>query len=73
MCLLSHTGIVAITLINEAIDSGDENATLQALQLPAAKLKNISPEQAFHYQVLLAKRKDKKAEVFWLQLIEYIY
>ncbi|BFY98703.1 hypothetical protein BsWGS_01743 [Bradybaena similaris] len=72
-----HERIVAITFINEAIDSGDENATLQALQLPAAKLKNISPEQAFHYQVLLAKRKDKKAEeshddaaMLWLEEIQ---
>ncbi|CAG5135114.1 unnamed protein product, partial [Candidula unifasciata] len=72
-----HEKIMAITHINEAIDSGNEKETLQALQLPAAKLKNINPEQAFHYQVLLAKRKDKKAEeshddsaMLWLEEIQ---
>ncbi|GFS24828.1 Ras GTPase-activating protein nGAP-like isoform X6, partial [Elysia marginata] len=55
-------GILAITKINEAIDKGDENETVEALQLPAAQLNDIQPEQAFHYQVLLAKQKDKKAE-----------
>lgn len=70
-CLLStynvnpchSTGIMAITLINEAIDKGEENETVKALELPAAKLRDINAEQAFHYQVLLARQKDKKAEV----------
>lgn len=57
-----HQRILAITKINEAIDRGDENETLNALQLPAAQLHNIQQEQAFHYQVLLAKQKDKKTE-----------
>ncbi|RUS77832.1 hypothetical protein EGW08_014406 [Elysia chlorotica] len=57
-----HQRILALTKINEAIDKGDEIETVKALQLPAAQLTNIQSEQAFHYQVLLAKGKDKKAE-----------
>nr|KAG5685671.1 hypothetical protein BaRGS_014478 [Batillaria attramentaria] len=69
--------IAAIGVINEAINKGDENETLNALQLPAAKLSNICPQQALHYQVLLAKEKDRKAEatkddaaVLWLEEIQ---
>uniref|UniRef100_A0A0B7B822 Ras GTPase-activating-like protein IQGAP1 n=1 Tax=Arion vulgaris TaxID=1028688 RepID=A0A0B7B822_9EUPU len=72
-----HERIIAVTVINEAIDKGDENETVKVLQLPAAKLHNINPEQAFHYQVLLARQKDKKAEesgedaaVLWLEEIQ---
>ena len=61
--LVVCTGIEAIKCINEAIDNGDEGETLVALQLPSAKLSNVDPLQALHYQVLLAKEKDKKAEV----------
>ncbi|XP_070211492.1 ras GTPase-activating-like protein IQGAP1 isoform X2 [Littorina saxatilis] len=69
--------IEAIKSINEAIEKGDENDTLAALQLRTAKLSNIDPLQALHYQVLLAKEKDKKAEntkdeaaVLWLEEIQ---
>lgn len=69
--------IAAIGTINEAIEKGDETETLSTLQLPAAKLSNIDPLQALHYQVLLAKEKDKKAEttkddaaVLWLEEIQ---
>ncbi|XP_059176256.1 ras GTPase-activating-like protein IQGAP1 [Physella acuta] len=72
-----HERIQAITLINEAINKGDENATVEALQLPAAKLRDIQSPQAFHYQVLLARHKDRKAEeskddaaVLWLEEIQ---
>ena len=61
--LVVSAGIEAIKCINEAIDNGDEGETLVALQLPSAKLSNVNPLQALHYQVLLAKEKDKKAEV----------
>ena len=61
--LVVSAGIEAIKCINEAIDKGDEGETLVALQLPSAKLSNVNPLQALHYQVLLAKEKDKKAEV----------
>ncbi|XP_012941932.1 ras GTPase-activating-like protein IQGAP1 isoform X2 [Aplysia californica] len=70
-------GIKAITQINEAIDKGEEAETVQALQLSAAKLRDIQPEQALHYQILLARQKDKKAEdnnddaaVLWLEEIQ---
>nr|KAI8756299.1 ras GTPase-activating-like protein IQGAP1 isoform X2 [Biomphalaria glabrata] len=72
-----HERILAISLINEAIDKGDENETVRVLQLPAAKLRDIHNEEAFHYQVLLARQKDKKAEssqdeaaVLWLDEIQ---
>ncbi|KAH9500962.1 Ras GTPase-activating-like protein iqgap1 [Bulinus truncatus] len=72
-----HERIQAISLINEAIDKGNESETVQMLQLPAAKLRDIQKEQAFHYQVLLARQKDKKAEaskdeaaVLWLDEIQ---
>ena len=61
--LVMSAGIEAIKCINEAIDNGDEGETLVALQLPSAKLSNVDSLQALHYQVLLAKEKDKKAEV----------
>ncbi|CAL1534099.1 unnamed protein product [Lymnaea stagnalis] len=72
-----HERIRAITMINEAIDKGEEEETVKALQFPAAKLHDIQLAQAFHYQVLLAKQKDKKAEeskddaaVLWLEEIQ---
>ncbi|XP_025077670.1 ras GTPase-activating-like protein IQGAP1 isoform X2 [Pomacea canaliculata] len=72
-----HERIQAIEAINEAINKGDENETLAALQLPAAKLSNIQPAQALHYQILLARAKDSKAEttkdeaaVLWLEEIQ---
>ena len=57
------SGIIAIGKINEAIDSGDPALTLEALQLPGAKLSNIDPRQMAHYQVLLSRFKEHKAEV----------
>ncbi|XP_076443787.1 ras GTPase-activating-like protein IQGAP1 isoform X2 [Babylonia areolata] len=69
--------IEAIKSINEAIDKGDAEETLGALQMPTAKLSNIDSLQALHYQVLLAKEKDRKAEntqddaaVLWLEEIQ---
>jgi len=72
-----HERIKAIETINEAIDRGEEQDTVDALQVPAARLQGIHPEEALHYQILLARRKDKKAEednddaaVLWLEEIQ---
>uniref|UniRef100_A0A674HJE2 IQ motif containing GTPase activating protein 1 n=1 Tax=Taeniopygia guttata TaxID=59729 RepID=A0A674HJE2_TAEGU len=45
-----HERILAIGLINEALDEGDTKKTLQALQTPAAKLEGVAPKVAQHYQ-----------------------
>uniref|UniRef100_A0A672K7N1 Uncharacterized protein n=1 Tax=Sinocyclocheilus grahami TaxID=75366 RepID=A0A672K7N1_SINGR len=45
----SLPGIAAIGLINEALDEGDLQKTMAALQNPAAKLTDIDPSLAQHY------------------------
>ncbi|XP_041369796.1 ras GTPase-activating-like protein IQGAP1 isoform X2 [Gigantopelta aegis] len=72
-----HERILAIGVINEAINKGDETETLKALQLPMARLRDVDEKQGYHYQVLLAKEKDRKAEasndleaVLWLEEIQ---
>lgn len=56
-------GILAIGLINEALDEGDTKKTLQALQIPAAKLEGVTPKVAQHYQDTLLRAKREKAQV----------
>ena len=65
-------GILAVGKINEAADSGDATLTLEALQLPEAKLLNVDPRQASHYQFLLARFKQHKAAVS-IEVTKYIY
>ena len=59
-------GILAIGVINDAIDAGIVDETLKALQRPTAKLSSVQPEHAFHYQTLLSKIKKAKAQVLLL-------
>lgn len=59
----SYLGILAIGLINEALDEGDAQKTLQALQIPAAKLEGVLAEVAQHYQDTLIRAKREKAQV----------
>lgn len=54
---------MAIGLINEALDEGDAQKTLQALQIPAAKLEGVLMEVAQHYQDTLIRAKREKAQV----------
>lgn len=61
--ILSFLGILAIGLINEALDEGDTRKTLQALQIPAAKLEGVTPKVAQHYQDTLIRAKREKAQV----------
>ncbi|CAM4531333.1 ras GTPase-activating-like protein IQGAP1 isoform X1 [Lepidochelys kempii] len=72
-----HERILAIGLINEALDEGDTGKTLQALQIPAAKLEGVTPKVAQHYQDTLIRAKREKAQdtrdetaVLWLDEIQ---
>uniref|UniRef100_A0A670ZGE4 IQ motif containing GTPase activating protein 1 n=1 Tax=Pseudonaja textilis TaxID=8673 RepID=A0A670ZGE4_PSETE len=72
-----HERILAIGLINEALDEGDARKTLQALQTPAAKLEGVTPKVAQHYQDVLLRAKREKAQetrdetaVLWLDEIQ---
>ncbi|NXI75371.1 IQGA1 protein, partial [Rhipidura dahli] len=72
-----HERILAIGLINEALDEGDAKKTLQALQTPAAKLEGVTPKVAQHYQDTLLRAKREKAQdtqdetaVLWLDEIQ---
>ncbi|XP_072215193.1 ras GTPase-activating-like protein IQGAP2 isoform X3 [Excalfactoria chinensis] len=69
--------IIAIDHINEAIDQGNAEKTLEALLMPTAKLQNVRPENAKHYQDVLhhaktQKRKETQDEsaVLWLDEIQ---
>ncbi|XP_075288298.1 ras GTPase-activating-like protein IQGAP1 isoform X1 [Opisthocomus hoazin] len=72
-----HQRILAIGLINEALDEGDTKKTIQALQIPAAKLEGVAPKVAQHYQDTLLRAKREKAQdtqdetaVLWLDEIQ---
>ncbi|NWX34063.1 IQGA1 protein, partial [Notiomystis cincta] len=72
-----HERILAIGLINEALDEGETKKTLQALQTPAAKLEGVAPKVAQHYQDTLLRAKREKAQdtqdetaVLWLDEIQ---
>ncbi|KAI8490922.1 IQ motif-containing GTPase-activating protein 3 [Branchiostoma belcheri] len=72
-----HDRIEAIATINDAIEAGDAATTLAALQIPAAKLADVEPRQAVHYQTILMQGKKAKAEetnddsaVLWLEEIQ---
>ncbi|MBN3308919.1 IQGA1 protein, partial [Amia calva] len=72
-----HERIVAIGQINEALDEGDVQKTLAALQHPAAKLSDVDPSVAQHYyDKLLEARREKAHEtqdtsaVLWLDEIQ---
>lgn len=63
LSLIFVPGILAIGLINEALDEGDARKTLQALQTLAAKLEGVTPKVAQHYQDVLLRAKREKAQV----------
>uniref|UniRef100_A0A8D0F8Y9 IQ motif containing GTPase activating protein 1 n=1 Tax=Strix occidentalis caurina TaxID=311401 RepID=A0A8D0F8Y9_STROC len=72
-----HERILAIGLINEALDEGDTRKTIQALQIPAAKLEGVARKVAQHYQDTLLRAKREKAQdtrdetaVLWLDEIQ---
>lgn len=49
--------------INEAIDEGNPLKTLDTLLLPTAKIKNVDPDYAQHYQDVLYHAKSQKLMV----------
>uniref|UniRef100_UPI00358E305C ras GTPase-activating-like protein IQGAP1 n=1 Tax=Myxine glutinosa TaxID=7769 RepID=UPI00358E305C len=57
-----HDRIVAIGMINEALDQGDPQKTIQALLMPTAKLEDVDPSLAKHYQDLLLEAKLQKVK-----------
>ncbi|XP_012880687.1 PREDICTED: ras GTPase-activating-like protein IQGAP2 [Dipodomys ordii] len=72
----SH-GIVALGYINEAIDEGNPFKTLETLMLPTAKIKDVEPGHAQHYQDVLYRAKSQKltdpdsiSKVLWLDEIQ---
>ncbi|XP_019373263.1 PREDICTED: ras GTPase-activating-like protein IQGAP2 isoform X5 [Gavialis gangeticus] len=69
--------IVAIGHINEAIDQGDPEKTVETLLLPTAKLQDVKPTNARHYQDVLYHAKAQKCKethdesaVLWLDEIQ---
>nr|XP_055180176.1 ras GTPase-activating-like protein IQGAP3 [Nyctereutes procyonoides] len=68
--------ILAVSLINEALDHGSPKKTLSALLLPSAGLDNVSLAVAPRYHLLLVAAKRQKAQatgdpgaVLWLEEI----
>uniref|UniRef100_A0A8D0FL97 IQ motif containing GTPase activating protein 2 n=1 Tax=Strix occidentalis caurina TaxID=311401 RepID=A0A8D0FL97_STROC len=55
--------IIAIGNINEAIDQGNPEKTLETLLLPSAKLQDVRPVNARHYQDVLHHAKAQKCKV----------
>uniref|UniRef100_A0A8C0G3E7 IQ motif containing GTPase activating protein 2 n=1 Tax=Bubo bubo TaxID=30461 RepID=A0A8C0G3E7_BUBBB len=55
--------IIAIGNINEAIDQGNPEKTLETLLLPSAKLQDVRPVNARHYQDVLHHAKAQKSKV----------
>ncbi|NXR45280.1 IQGA2 protein, partial [Hippolais icterina] len=69
--------IIAIGHINEAVDQGDPEKTLEALLLPTAKLQDVRPVNARHYQDVLHHAKAQKCKesqdesaLLWLDEIQ---
>uniref|UniRef100_A0A8C3UI77 IQ motif containing GTPase activating protein 2 n=1 Tax=Catharus ustulatus TaxID=91951 RepID=A0A8C3UI77_CATUS len=54
--------IIAIGHINEAVDQGNPEKTLETLLLPTAKLQDVIPENARHYQDVLHHAKAQKCK-----------
>ncbi|XP_061331805.1 ras GTPase-activating-like protein IQGAP2 isoform X2 [Pezoporus flaviventris] len=69
--------IIAIGQINEAIDQGNPEKTLETLLLPTAKLQDVRPVNARHYQDVLHHAKAQKCKesqdesaLLWLDEIQ---
>ncbi|MEE6509607.1 hypothetical protein FKM82_027014 [Ascaphus truei] len=58
--------IIAIGIINEAIEQGVPQKTLETLLSPSAKLQEVCPENAYHYQQVLQQAKAQKCKVHTL-------
>lgn len=60
---LSFPEVLAVSLINEALDQGSPEKTLSALLLPSAGLDDVSLPVAPRYHLLLVAAKKQKAQV----------
>ncbi|KAF6356999.1 IQ motif containing GTPase activating protein 2 [Rhinolophus ferrumequinum] len=74
----SFSGIVAVEYINEAIDEGNPLKTVDGLMLPTAKIRDVDPEHAQHYQDVLYHAKSQKlmdpasaSNILWLDEIQH--
>lgn len=72
-----HQRIMSVAAINEAIDSQDPAETLKALQMPAAKLREVEEPNTILYQRVLHAEKQRKGQtqgddqaVLWLDEIQ---
>ncbi|XP_041464345.1 ras GTPase-activating-like protein IQGAP1 isoform X3 [Lytechinus variegatus] len=72
-----HQRIMAVAAINEAIDGGDSEQTLKALQMPVAKLREVEEPNTVLYQRVLHAEKERKGKtqgddqaVLWLDEIQ---
>uniref|UniRef100_G1P7P6 IQ motif containing GTPase activating protein 2 n=1 Tax=Myotis lucifugus TaxID=59463 RepID=G1P7P6_MYOLU len=72
--------VVAVGCINEAIDAGDPLKTLESLQFPSVKIRDLDPEHAQHYQDVLYHAKSQKlkdapedpaSKILWLDEIQH--
>lgn len=59
----SFPGVLAVSLINEALEQGSPEKTLAALLLPSAGLDDVSLPVAPRYHLLLVAAKRQKAQV----------
>ncbi|XP_043919900.1 ras GTPase-activating-like protein IQGAP2 [Protopterus annectens] len=72
-----HARIIAVSLINDAINEGDPEKTLEALQMPTAKLEAVNLSNCHHYQEVLSharihkcKATEDDSAVLWLDEIQ---
>ncbi|XP_029072374.1 ras GTPase-activating-like protein IQGAP2 isoform X4 [Monodon monoceros] len=70
--------VVAVGYINEAIDERDPLKTLDSLLLPTARIKDVDPDSAQHYQDVLYQAKTQKfmdpqsaSKILWLDEIQH--
>lgn len=68
---LHFLGIVAVGYINEAIDEGNPLRTVESLQLPTAKIKDVDTDCAQHYQDVLSHAKSQKLMVSLSRFVSF--
>lgn len=57
--------------INEAIDGGNPSKTVESLRLPTAKIKDVDPNHAQHYQDVLYHAKLQKLMVSLSRFVSF--
>lgn len=64
---------MAVGSINEAIDARDPLKTLESLQLPSVKIRDVDPDHAQHYQDVLFHAKLQKLKVSLSKFISFTF